>query len=125
MDLFHIVSEDRIKKAYKDGEFENLPGLGKPMQIEDLSGIPEDLRMAYKMLKNAGYTQDESQLRQEMMTIESLIKKCDDSSEKKDLQKKLNEKLLRFNQLMSKRGMQTNSSMFKNYQQKVQNKLKM
>jgi len=125
MDLFHIVSEDRIKKAYKDGEFENLPGLGKPMQIEDLSGIPEDLRMAYKMLKNAGYTQDESQLRQEMMTIESLIKKCDDSSEKKDLQKKLNEKLLRFNQLMSKRGMQTNSSLFKNYQQKVQNKLKM
>jgi hypothetical protein len=125
MDLFHIVSEDRIKKAYKDGEFENLPGLGKPMQLEDLSGIPEDLRMAYKVLKNAGYTQDESQLRQEMMTIESLIKKCDDSSEKEDLQKKLNEKLLRFNQVMSKRGVKTNSSMFKNYQQKVQNKLKM
>jgi hypothetical protein len=125
MDLFHIVSEDRIKKAYKDGEFENLPGLGKPMQLEDLSGIPEDLRMAYKVLKNAGYTQDESQLRQEMMTIESLIKKCDDSSEKEDLQKKLNEKLLRFNQVLSKRGVKTNSSMFKNYQQKVQNKLKM
>lgn len=125
MDLFHIVSEDRIKKAYKDGEFENLPGLGKPMQLEDLSGIPEDLRMAYKVLKNAGYTQDESQLRQEMMTIENLIKKCDDSCEKEDLQKKLNEKLLRFNQVMSKRGVKTNSSMFKNYQQKVQNKLKM
>jgi hypothetical protein len=125
MDLFHILSEDRIKKAYKDGEFENLPGLGKPLQLEDLSGIPEDLRMAYKVLKNAGYTEDESQLRQEMMTIEGLIRKCDDSAEKEDLQKKLNEKLLRFNQIMSKRGVKTNSSLFKNYQQKVQNKLKL
>lgn len=124
MDMFHIVSEDKIKKAYKDGEFENLPGFGKPLQMEDLSGIPEELRMAYKMLKNAGYTQEESRLRQEMMTIEDLIKKCDDSSEKENLQRKLNEKLLRFNRLMSQRGVKTNSSMFKNYQQKVQNKLK-
>ncbi|MGG3467807.1 DnaJ family domain-containing protein [Neobacillus pocheonensis] len=124
MDMFHIVSEDRIKKAYKDGEFENLPGLGKPMQLEDLSGIPEELRMAYKMLKNAGYTQDESHLRQELMTIEDLIKKTDEISERENLQRKLNEKLIRFNQLMSKRGVKTNSSIFKNYELKMQNKLK-
>ncbi|MGG3562714.1 DnaJ family domain-containing protein [Neobacillus rhizosphaerae] len=124
MDLFHIVSEDRIKKAYQDGEFENLPGLGKPLQLEDLSGIPEELRMAYKLLKNAGYTQEEGQLRQEMMTIEGLMKKCEDTSEKESLQKKLNEKLLRFNQLMSKRGVKTNSAIFKNYEQKVQKKIK-
>jgi hypothetical protein len=124
MDLFHIISEDRIKKAYQDGEFDNLPGLGKPLQLEDLSGIPEELRMAYKLLKNAGYTQEEGQLRQEMLTIEGLLKKCDDSTEKESLQKKLNEKLLRFNQLMSKRGVKTNSAIFKNYEQKVQKKIK-
>lgn len=124
MDMFHIVSEDRIKKAYKDGEFDNLPGYGKPLQLEDLSGIPEELRMAYKLLKNAGYTEEESHLRQEMMTIEDLIKKCDDSHEKENLQKKLNEKLIRFNRLMSNRGVKTNSSVFKNYELKVQNKLK-
>ncbi|WP_223589690.1 DnaJ family domain-containing protein [Neobacillus bataviensis] len=124
MDMFQIVSEDRIKKAYKDGEFENLPGLGKPMQLEDLSAIPEDLRMAYKLLKNAGYTQEESHLRQELMTIEDLIKKTDDISEKENLHRKLNEKLIRFNQIMSKKGVKTNSSIFKNYELKVQNKLK-
>ncbi|MGG1676318.1 DnaJ family domain-containing protein [Neobacillus sp. NRS-1170] len=124
MDMFQIVSEDRIKKAYKDGEFENLPGLGKPMQLEDLSGIPEELRMAYKLLKNAGYTQEESHLRQELMTIEDLIKKTDDSNEKENLQRKLNEKLIRFNQIMSKKGVKTNSSIFKNYELKVQSKLK-
>lgn len=124
MDMFHIISEDRIKKAYQDGDFDNLPGFGKPMQLEDLSGIPEELRMAYKLLKNGGYTQDESLLRQEMMTIEDLINNCHDSNEKENLQKKLNEKILRFNQMMSKRGVKTNSSFFKNYEQKVYNKLK-
>lgn len=124
MDMFHIISEDRIKKAYKDGEFDNLPGLGKPLQLEDMSGIPEELRMAYKLLKNAGYTQEECQLRQEMVTFENLIKKCDDSGEKENLQKNLNEKLIRFNQLMSKRGVKTNSAIFKNYEQKVQKKIK-
>jgi hypothetical protein len=104
MDMFQLVSEDRIKKAYQEGEFDQLPGLGKPMKIEDLSSIPEELRMAYKLLKNAGYTQEESHLRREMMTIEDLIKKCENPSEKEILQKNLNEKLLRFNQLMSKRG---------------------
>ncbi|PLS05790.1 DnaJ family domain-containing protein [Neobacillus cucumis] len=122
MDFFQILSEDRIKKAYQDGEFNNLPGFGKPMKYEDLSGIPEELRMAYKIMKNAGYTGEEGQLRQEMMGIEDLLKKCDEN-ERDQLQKRLNEKLIRFNQLMSKRGVRTNSSVFKNYELKVQSKI--
>ncbi|WP_160723919.1 DnaJ family domain-containing protein [Bacillus sp. USDA818B3_A] len=122
MDFFQILSEERIKKAYEDGEFDALPGFGKPMPLEDLSEIPEELRMAYKIMKNAGYTEEEGQLRQEMVGIEDLLKKCDDN-ERENLQRKLNEKLLRFNQLMSKRGVRTNSSVFKNYELKVQRKM--
>ena len=122
MDFFQILSEDRIKKAYQDGEFDALPGFGKPMQFEDLSGIPEELRMAYKIMKNAGYTEEEGRLRQEMMGIEDLLKKCDEN-ERENLQRKLNEKLLRFNQLMAKRGVKTNSFFFKNYELKVQRKI--
>ena len=122
MDFFQILSEDRIKKAYQDGEFDSLPGLGKPMQLEDLSGIPEDLRMAYKIMKNAGYTEDERRIRQEMLNIEDLLKKCDEN-DRENLQRKLNEKLLRFNQLMAKRGVKTNSSMFKNYELNLQRKI--
>ena len=122
MDFFQILAEDKIKKAYQDGEFQALPGFGKPMQLEDLSGIPEDLRMAYKIMKNAGFSEEEGRLRQEMLGIEDLLKQCEEN-ERESLQKKLNEKLLRFNQLMAKRGVKTNSSMFKNYELKVRRKI--
>lgn len=122
MDLFHILSEDKIKKAYEEGEFEQLPGFGKPLKLDDLSGVPEDLRMAYKIMKNAGFTEEENSLRKEMLTIEELIRKCEDENEKDLLQKRLNEKLLRFNRLMSKRGVKTNSSIFKKYEHRLNNK---
>jgi hypothetical protein len=61
-------------------------------------------------------------MKQEMMSVESLIKNCKDPEEKDKLQKNLNEKLLRFNRMMSKRGGKTNSSVFKNYEQKIEKK---
>jgi len=124
MDMFQIISEDRIKKAYQNGEFDNLPGFGKPLKPEDLSSIPEELRMAYKVLKNSGYTEEESRLRQEMLTIEDLLKTCDEDNEKENLKRKLNEKLLRFNQVMAGRGKTTNSAIFKNYEHQLLNRLK-
>ena len=75
-------------------------------------------------MKNAGYTEEETDLRKELMTIEDLIKKCDNEDEKQSLQKQLNEKLLRFNRLMSKRGVQTNSAMFKQYEKKLTSNFK-
>jgi hypothetical protein len=122
MDLFHILAEEKIKQAYKDGEFDNLPGMGKPLKLDDMSGVPEELRMAYRIMKNAGYTEEETVLRKELMTIEDLIHKCDNDDEKEKLQKQLNEKLLRFNRVMSKRGVQTNSAMFKKYRQNITKK---
>jgi hypothetical protein len=123
LDFFSILSEDRIKKAYKDGEFDNLPGYGKPLPFDDLSSVPENLRMAYRIMKNAGFTDEENQMKKEMLTIEDLIKQCEDQEEKKALQKKLNEKMIRFNSIMSKRRQNTNSSLFKNYEEKINNKL--
>jgi succinate dehydrogenase/fumarate reductase flavoprotein subunit len=123
MDFFGIISEERIKKGYKEGEFENLPGFGKPLPHDELSHVPDDLRMAYRMMKNAGYTEEDNALKQEMSTIEDLIKKCEDPAEKKELQKQLNQKLLQFNSIMSKRRTSTNSSIFKNYENKIHHKL--
>ncbi|WP_409273644.1 DUF1992 domain-containing protein [Neobacillus sp. SCS-31] len=123
MDYFQIISEDRIKKAYDNGEFEDLPGFGKPLPQDDLAGIPDELRMAYRVLKNAGYTEEAKSLRQEMVSLESMIAQCTDDAERASMQKKLNQKLLRYNSMMAKRGAKTNSSVFKNYGDKVIRKL--
>ncbi|MCM3602868.1 DUF1992 domain-containing protein [Robertmurraya korlensis] len=123
MDFSQSISEERIRKAIENGEFDQLPGYGKPLKLDDLSAIPEELRMAYTVLKNAGNSPEEHTLKQEMMSIESLLKSCDDDNERLGLQKKLNEKMLRYNSMLSKRRVNTNSSIFKNYEQKINKKL--
>ena len=55
-DFLHFMAsqaERRIAQAQKDGEFDHLPGEGRPLALEDDSHIPHELRMAFKVLKNA------------------------------------------------------------------------
>ena len=68
-----IIAEQRIADAIRDGEFDNLPGAGKPLPIEDLNAVPEEFRMAYKILKNAGYAPPEIQERKEMSRLADLL----------------------------------------------------
>lgn len=55
MDAISFIAEQRITKALEDGVFDNLPGMGKALHLEDLSHLPPELRMAYTILKNSGY----------------------------------------------------------------------
>ena len=105
MDIFLIMAEERIRQSIQNGDFENLPGKGKPLELEDLSSVPEDLRMGYKILKNAGMVPEEVQLKKDMLKLEDLLACCIDEQEQASLQSKLTEKELRFNQLMEKRKM--------------------
>ncbi len=64
MPLFfpQLIAERKIQEAIRNGEFDNLPGKGKPLVLEDDRGIPEELRLAYKILKNARLKDDEKLL---------------------------------------------------------------
>lgn len=55
MHAFDFVAERKIDEALARGELDNLPGMGRPLDLEDDSLVPEELRMAYRILKNAGY----------------------------------------------------------------------
>lgn len=123
MDFSHIV-EERIKKAYEEGEFEDLSGMGKPLDLGYLDGIPGELRMAYTILKNAGYVNDkERQFHKELLTIEDLLKKTSDQKERSIYQKRLSKKLIEYQAFLSKRRIPINSSVFKQYQSKIERKL--
>jgi len=122
MDKFYNISEDRIRKAYENGEFDNLPGKGKPLPKDKLEGIPNDLKMAYRVLQNAGFSPEEMDAKKELMTIEDLIRHSEDELEIEELRRKLSEKLLKYNSLLSKKRIKTNSSVFKRYEQKIEKK---
>lgn len=47
--------ERRIEAAIARGEFDNLPGAGQPLALDDEPLVPAELRVAYRLLKNAGY----------------------------------------------------------------------
>ena len=96
---FEKLIESRIKKAQDQGAFENLPGIGKPLHLEDDRHIPEDLRMAHKVLKNADCLPPEVQLRKEIRTTEDLLAGMTDTVQKYRTIKKLNFLILKLNAL--------------------------
>lgn len=65
--------EKHIKEAQENGEFDNLPGSGLPLILDDDSGVPEELRTAYRILKNAGYLPPELQDRKEAIELDHML----------------------------------------------------
>ncbi|GBF32730.1 hypothetical protein DCCM_0926 [Desulfocucumis palustris] len=103
MEIFSRIAEEKIREAIRNGEFENLPGQGKPLRLDDLSSVPQELRAAYVILKNAGILPEELQLQKDIVSLQKHLDCCYGDEEKTGLRKKINEKMLRFNLLMDKR----------------------
>ncbi len=120
MDIFATVAEQRIQEAMAKGEFDNLAGKGLPLTQEDLSGVPEELRMAYKVLKNAGYVPPEVELRREIMGLRDLLPNLEEDREKRQRLKELNFKLLKLNML---RRRPFNLEDFPAYEERIVEKL--
>ncbi len=94
---FEKIIEERILQAQRRGDFENLPGSGKPLEIEDDRHIPEDLRLAYKILKNAGCIPPEIELKKEIHQTRDLLAAMDDTAQKYRTLTRLNYLILKLN----------------------------
>lgn len=92
-----IIAEERIAASMRRGEFENLEGKGRKIVYEDDSMIPEDLRMAYKILKNAGYVPEELRQEKEIMTAAELLAAATDEQERYRQMQKLNYLVMKVN----------------------------
>ncbi|RMG68968.1 MAG: DUF1992 domain-containing protein [Nitrospirae bacterium] len=97
MDLFQRIAEQRIREAIERGELDNLKNAGRPLQLDDDSWVPEDLRAAYRVLKNAGCLPPEMELKKEIISLKDLIYSLDDDRERLRKIRELNFKLLRLN----------------------------
>ncbi|OBZ10286.1 MULTISPECIES: DnaJ family domain-containing protein [Bacillales] len=122
MEFIRSIAEERILEAIRRGELDNLPGAGKPLPPNDLENVPEELRVGFKLLKNAGMIPEEMQLRKEMVTLGDLLSACRNDSDRQKLQSELSAKKLRYQSLMSDRGWMM-SEAFAEYEHQIQQKL--
>jgi len=97
--FLHRIAEQRILEAQREGAFDNLPGKGKPLKLEDLSWVPEDLRIGYHVLKNAHVLPPEVELLKDIHTLEDLLKYIEDEDERRSLAKSIQWKMIHLDML--------------------------
>lgn len=97
MFAFTWIAERRIEESLRRGEFDDLEGKGRKIVFEDDSMIPEDLRMAYKILKNAGYIPPELVEEKELVTAMDLLEAATDEQERYRQMQKLNFLVMKMN----------------------------
>ncbi|MGI9054174.1 MAG: DUF1992 domain-containing protein [Pyrinomonadaceae bacterium] len=86
--------EEQLRKAVEAGEFDNLEGAGKPLNLDDYFAAPEDLRMGYSVLKSNKFVPEEVERLREIGELKEKIKTGANEAEKCKLMKILNEKNL-------------------------------
>ncbi len=82
MDPLDQIVERRIAEARSRGDFDDLPGAGQPLALDDDSLVPPELRAAYRLLRNAGYVPEEVQLLRELGSAEQLIAQAVDEADR-------------------------------------------
>lgn len=121
MSYFWRIAEERIKEAQRNGAFDNLSGKGKPLDLEDLSWVPEDLRLGYYILKKAHCLPPEVELMKDIRTLEDLLKHVEDEGERKSLAKSIQFKVIRLD-MLKRRSL--NLPSVRGYSRKIVQKLK-
>jgi hypothetical protein len=86
--------EQRIREAIDRGEFDNLRGKGKPLDLDSYFAMPEELRMAFAMLKSNEFVPEEVEMMKEIGRLKDQIASCDDSDQRSRLTAQLQEKHL-------------------------------
>ncbi|HYQ48502.1 MAG TPA: DnaJ family domain-containing protein [Thermodesulfovibrionales bacterium] len=102
MDIFSRIAERKIAMAIEQGEFDNLENAGKPLDLADDAWVPEDLRIAYRVLRNAGCLPPELELRNEIITLRDMMQTLDDDKERMRKLRELNFKLLKLGEMRKK-----------------------
>ncbi|SFG66406.1 protein of unknown function [Halobacillus alkaliphilus] len=117
MDFGHII-EEKIKQSLERGDFEDLPGKGKPLPKDDLAYVPAELRNGYRILKNANMLPEEMQLKKEIVQLEELLAEIKDPERAERYKKELSEKRIRFDLMMEKRKF-NQSGAYRQYSHKI------
>ncbi len=93
MSIIDDWAEKHILQAIEKGELNNLPGQGKPLEIDDDSHVPPHLKAAYRILKNSGFLPPELEDRKRALELVDLLETVEEDSEEIILKARELEKL--------------------------------
>lgn len=99
----HLIAERKIKEAIETGDLDNLPGCGQPLNLDRDNHVPEEMRAAYSVLRQAGVLPEELDLQQAIAKLEQMLAAAPSEKETGELKAKLVEKRLHYEILREKR----------------------
>lgn len=83
------VIEAKIAQAQAAGAFDDLPGAGRPLDLDDDRLVPEEVRVALRILKNAGYVPAEITERKEIVELRRAVAAMSETPQRRRLLAKL------------------------------------
>jgi hypothetical protein len=96
------LADERIREAMERGAFDGLPLAGKPLPTDANTFVPEELRIAYKLLKDAGFLPPEMELSKEVVTLKELLATVGEEGERRKLRRRIDELRLRLDLLLKR-----------------------
>jgi hypothetical protein len=101
---FDRIVEAIIKDAMERGEFDNLPGMGKPIDLTEYFDTPEELRLANSMLKNAGMTSREVDLLKEIAELKQVLVALVEEKKKEEITRQIQQKQIEFSLMIQRQN---------------------
>ena len=103
---FDRIVEAIIKEAMERGEFDNLPGKGKPIDLSEYFETPDEVRLANSVLKNAGMTPREVDLLKEIAELRQVLGAILDEKKKAEIEQQIRQKQIEFSLMMERQKRQ-------------------
>lgn len=100
--MFDRIVEAIIKDAMERGEFDNLPGKGKPVDLSEYFETPEEVRLAHSLLKNAGVTAREVDPLKEIADLKQVLTAVLNEQKKAEIEKQIRQKQLDFSLMIER-----------------------
>lgn len=89
MKLLDALVEQRISAAAARGEFDNLPGAGEPLEFDDDALVPEEVRVANRIMKNAGFVPPAVEHLRALCDLQNEAGSTEDPAPRRKLQAKM------------------------------------
>ena len=99
---FDRIVEAKIQEAMERGEFDNLPGKGKPIDLTEYFETPEEVRLANSVLKNAGMTSREVDLLKEIAELKQILTALLDHGKKQEIERQIRQKQVEFSLMLER-----------------------